>query len=241
MPVQTVKQPTYMRYARVEQVLSQELAFRDKLGPKKEAVLKPDGESQLFAPEIIAITQLIHNSGKDAHKCQKLDIIRAAVDMFKIVQAAPAAVEPPEPPAPPPLPPPPPPPPPPTKKTSPPKAVKPTPTPKPKAKKEAVKADPAPAKADTTEKLETTSDVKNDGKRDEAIKVAKEALTQDTNQTALNPYISMYTLVITATQNCELFDDQPDKDKRLKSLDDLANAFLRLTMSFKGAKEAKKS
>jgi hypothetical protein len=232
-----------MRYARVEQVLSQELAFRDRLSPKSEAVLKPDGESQLFAPEVIAITQLIHKDGKDAHKCQKLDVIRAAVDVFNKPKAAPAPPPEPAPPAPPePTPPA-------AKKPAVVKAEKPTPAPKsapkPKAKAAPAKAPQALDQVKETQKSETTSektpDVKPDAKREEVLKAAKEALTEDTSQTTVNPYISMYSLVITALQNCELFDDQPGKDKRLKTLDELANEFCRLTKSYKGAKETQKA
>jgi type IV secretory pathway VirB10-like protein len=247
MSVQTVKPPTYMRYARVEQVLCQELAFRDKLSQKSEAVLKPDGESQLFAPEVIAVTQLIHSSGKDAHKCQKLDVIRAAVELFRIGQASPVPADPAPAPAPVAASPPPPEP----KKALPQKPAKPVaapkPAPKPKVKMEPVQTAPAPSQAQETQKLETTSektsDVKSDAKREEVLKAAKDVLTQDTSQASVNPFIPTYTLIITALQNCEMFDELPGKDKRIKALEEIANEFLRLANTFKSpnAKESKKA
>ncbi len=83
------KQPSFMRYARVQGVLEQEDAFVAKMGSRTEAVFKPDGEKQLFSPEVILVTQAIHNAGKDAHKVHKTEIVKIACQVFRIGQSDP--------------------------------------------------------------------------------------------------------------------------------------------------------
>jgi hypothetical protein len=67
-----------MRYARVQRSWNRNAAFVAKMGTATEAVFKPTERSNCFRPEVIAVTQAIHNSGKDAHKVHKTEIVRFA-------------------------------------------------------------------------------------------------------------------------------------------------------------------
>jgi hypothetical protein len=219
-----------MRYARVQAVLEGEAAFVAKMGSATEAVFKPTGEKQLFAPEVIAVTQAIHNAGKDAHKVHKTEIIRFAVQVFKIGQ--PAVI-------------------PPVNGAT---VIVPEPTPKPakaaakppvKQKlKPAVVSAPAPApeppKKEEPPKHSTPVESET---REAALNQARETLNPERpgeNAAAFNAYISMYSMTLTLLQLVELYDNQPGKDKRYKTLDDLAKEFNKFT-SIKSAKEAQKA
>lgn len=240
-----------MRYARVQQVLSQELAFKGRLSQKTEAILKPDGTQELFSPEVIKITQAIHDNGKDAHKCQKIDVIKVAVKVFGFDNdeaseppPAPPSPEPPKPevkhngaPAP-------------VKKAAPPKP-KPAPKPvaktppKPKATPTALPpavvtspTPPAPAPAEIAKAPEATPEV--DSKV--AVKAAVDAPTASRvgeNTAAYNVYVSMYSLTLSSIQLCELFDHQPGKKERLKMLEELLEEFNKHIS--KSAKETQKA
>lgn len=65
-------------------MLNGEAAFRPGMAQKTEGVMKPTGERQLFAKPVIQVTDLIHNSGRDANTVSKADIIRAAMEVFHI-------------------------------------------------------------------------------------------------------------------------------------------------------------
>jgi outer membrane biosynthesis protein TonB len=233
-----------MRYARVQAVLEGEAAFVAKMGSATEAVFKPTGEKQLFAPEVIAVTQAIHNAGKDAHKVHKTEIIRFAVQVFKIGQ--PAVIPPvngatvivPEPT------------PPPTAEVNAAPAAAPKPAKaaaKPPVKqklKPAVVSAPAPApeppKKEEPPKHSTPVESET---REAALNQARETLNPERpgeNAAAFNAYISMYSMTLTLLQLVELYDNQPGKDKRYKTLDDLAKEFNKFT-SIKSAKEAQKA
>lgn len=229
-----------MRYARVQAVLDQEPAFVAKMGEKSEAVFKPSGEQQLFSPEAIAVTQAIHSAGKDAHKVHKTEIIRFALKVFKIGQKAAApvtddAAEMPAPPTPPaPVAPP----------ATPVAASKPAKaTSKPPAKQKvarAAKPAPEPPKQEEPAKPSAPAEVDN---KDAALQQARERLNPERpgeNVAAFNAYISMYSMALTLLQLVELYDNQTGKEKRYKTLDDLAKEFNKFT-SIKSAKEAQKA
>jgi outer membrane biosynthesis protein TonB len=235
-----------MRYARVQGVLEQEDAFVAKMGSRTEAVFKPDGEKQLFSPEVIAVTQAIHNAGKDAHKVHKTEIVRIACQVFRIGRSDPpppptngTPVEAPAPviPTPPPAP----------AKAAPAvaKPVKATKKPpeKPKAKQAAPVKTPEPPKTEEpTTKISATVQADN-ATREEALTKAKELLNPERtgeNATAFNAYISIYSMTLMVLQLVELYDNQPGKEKRFKTLDDLAKEFNKFT-SIKSAKEAQKT
>jgi outer membrane biosynthesis protein TonB len=251
-----------MRYARVQGVLEQEDAFVAKMGSRTEAVFKPDGEKQLFSPEVIAVTQAIHNAGKDAHKVHKTEIVRIACQVFQIGRAAPVtngvAIEAPAPviTAPEPV----------KQVVQPetpkapkaaPKAAKavrkPAPKPpiKPKAKAVAAPSAPAapaatkpapePPKAEepVTKPAAATAEVA----REASLEKVKELLNQERpgeNQAAFNAYISMYSMTLTVLQLVEIYDKQAGNEKRFKILDELAKEFNKFT-SIKSAKEAQKT
>lgn len=238
-----------MRYARVQQVLEQEDAFVAKMGSRTEAVFKPDGEKQLFSPEVIAVTQAIHSAGKDAHKVHKTEIVRIACQVFRIGRSDP-------PPAPPatngavvdhPAPTPPPAPKPTPQATPKPnKAIKKQP-PKPKAKQAAPPKPPEPPKAEEpSAKIQTTPPAEKESdkeSRSAVIAQAKELLNQERpgeNQVAFNAYISIYSMMLMTLQLLEMYDTQPGKDKRYKTLDEMAKEVNKFT-SIKSAKEAQKA
>jgi hypothetical protein len=247
MLAQKQNQPTYMRYNRVQHVLSQELAFRDRLTGKTEAVFKPDGTTELFSPEVIKVTQALHDSGKDAHKCHKIDVIRVAVKVFGLggstePETTTGNASAPEPPvdqsrrngvvhpAP-------------QRKP----VVKPKPAPKAaKPKVEAV-APPAPPVQPPpppppapiqTPALEATPKVDKEA----AVKGAVEAMmTARPESTApFNAYISMYSLALSIVQLCDMYDNQPGAKDRMKKLEELIADFHKYTSS-KSAKESQKA
>lgn len=232
-----------MRYNRVELILDQEPAFKARMGPKTEVVLKPDGEKQLFSPEVIAVTQAIHTAGKDAHKVQKTEIIKAAVKVFQIGAAnrattpapaapTPAAPEPPAAPAPP----------------APPTPAPVAPVAASKAVSKAAPKAPARAKAapevvvPAPKKTEPVSEAPAPRAEVESSKDGPPNLDrpQGENTAAYNAYISMYSLSLTTLQLVELYDNQPGKEETLKYLDWLAKRFNKYT-SIKSAKESQKA
>lgn len=245
-----------MRYQRVEAIMVQEAKFVARMRPKSEIVLKPNGESEAFSPDVIAVTEAIHNGGKDAHKVPKIDVIRTALELFRIgskISVPPATNGHVEPSAPPMavavIPP--------VKAVLPPvKAQAPAPViqpPKPKAKVK-VKLEPKPAKprfkvpAAPVVKAEAVHAPKSVAAPEptppaEPVKVVREMPVLERpgdNNNAYNAFISMYSLCLSAHQLCSLFDNQPGKEKRLEILDKLAIEFNKYT-TIKGAKEIAKS
>lgn len=239
----SLKSPSLMRYARVQAILAQEAAFVAKMGNATEAVFKPTGEKQLFSPEVIAVTQAIHSAGKDAHKVHKNEIIRFALKVFKIGQPAASNGTPSEPieapvPAPAPVAAP-------AAPAAAPKPVKATNKTPAKQnlqpKSQAASAPPPePPKKEEPAKASAPAESEN---REAALKQARETLNPERpgeNPAAFNAYISMYSMTLTLLQLVELYDNQPGKDKRFKTLDDLAKEFNKFT-SIKSAKEAQKA
>jgi hypothetical protein len=228
-----------MRYARVQGILEQEAAFVAKMGSRTEAVFKPTGEKQLFSPEVIAVTQAIHNAGKDAHKVHKTEIIKFAIKVFGIGQPAAAvngaSVALPADPAPA------------TAPATPAAASKPAKATskssgKQKEHTQATKPPEPPAKEEPPKSITAAPNAEGEN-RDAALQKAKETLNPERpgeNQAAFNAYISMYSMTLTLLQLVELYDNQPGHEKRFKTLDDLAKEFNKYT-SIKSAKEAQKA
>jgi hypothetical protein len=254
-----------MRYARVQQVLAQELAFRERLSDKTEAILKPNGSPELFSPEVIKITQAIHDSGKDAHKCQKIDVIRVAVKVFGIGESAPDPTPTPEappPPSPPPTPPPSPAPEVQAKKNGAPHAdlkpkaaAKPKPVAKAPSKPKSVPtaaAPPAPVVEPPSTPIQQTATVQvvvetpakaEKPEKEAVVKAAADAFVESRpsdEKDIYSAYISMYSLTLSTIQLCEMFDKLPGSKDRLKKLEELVVEF-KQHASLKSAKEAKKA
>jgi hypothetical protein len=56
-----------------------------------------------------------------------------------------------------------------------------------------------------------------------------DAMSDTTNADAgWNPYVSMYSVILTALQLSELYDNKPGKEVRMMRLDELAKEFNRL-------------
>lgn len=229
-----------MRYARVELILDQEAAFKARMGPKTEVVLKPDGEKQLFSPEVIAVTQAIHDTGKDAHKVQKTEIIRAAVKVFEIgkqpsaINGQPQPQPQPEPTVAPN-----------TAPVAPAAEDRPAqkPAPKPPAKPKAPAEETKPLSKKDEAVPEPAPSAQVDSGRELALQKARETLNNERpgeNPAAYNAYISMYSLALSLLQLIELYDNQPGKEKRLKTMDDLAREVFKHT-TIKSAKESQKA
>lgn len=253
--------PTFMRYQRVEQVLESEPRFKAQMTSKSEAVLKPNGDKQLFSPVVIQVTEAIHQNGQDAHKAQKMDIIRVAMEFFRSGRPAPDGTErtqppaapiqreiaPPVSPAPTPAAA--------TTKSKPRTAAiapiapakRPAPAKQPAPAKNAAKASPAkPVAAKAPEPAangQVVAPAANGAvKRDEVAASPEpprevdgenarptEGRRGQTSDPAYNPYISIFTQLLTALQLAENYDNQPGKDKRLKTLDDLAVEYRKFT------------
>jgi hypothetical protein len=74
--------------------------------------------------------------------------------------------------------------------------------------------------------------------RADAVKEAHKAGLQDGGKVPVeanasdagwNPYVSMYSVTVTALQLAEIYDNQPGKERRMKILDELAREFNRFT------------
>ena len=72
------KRTSFMRYARVLEILKGDNALSKKLSKNTTAVCRPDQTSQDFPVEVIHVTDTIHASGKDAYTLSKIEVIRTA-------------------------------------------------------------------------------------------------------------------------------------------------------------------
>lgn len=102
------KPPTSMRYERVQDILSNDLALKQLLGPKNHPIDSRFGEKIMFSKEAVDVTNAIHAEGKDAHKVSKNEVLGTAMRILKGLRAngetrppAPVAVAPQPPAAPP--------------------------------------------------------------------------------------------------------------------------------------------
>jgi hypothetical protein len=281
----STKPPSVMRYDRVEKILNGEPAFASRMSPRNVAVCKPDGNQKFYSPEVVDVTNIIHDLGKDPHKVQKNEVIRTALKVFKIGQApAPVAapvngthvkpVEPSPAPTPEPVLE--------TKKPEPEKpqkaapravakaAAKPTqPTPvatlelppepvappppapahaqAPDAPAPAAPAPAAPAPVAAAPAPAAPAPVAAapppQQSREEALDEASKLLNPERpgeDKDVSNAYISMYSLALTILQLIELYDRQPGREKRYKTLDEFAKEINRFTHA-KSAKESQKA
>lgn len=254
--------PTFMRYQRVEQVLESEPRFKAQMTSKSEAVLKPNGEKQLFAPVVIQVTEAIHAQGQDAHKAQRMDIIRVAMDFFRPGRTQPERAEttptpatvgtreiaPPVPPTPAKAPAPA------AKRPAPAAATngapvqpkRPSPAKRPVAGGSAKPAEPKPEPAApapaangepkghaappaTAPRNEATARPAAARSVDGEEVRAPEGRRTSTSDPAYNPYISIFSLLLQAAECIDKLDTQPGKDKRLKTLEDLAVEYRKFT------------
>lgn len=74
-----------MRYERVQEILENEPAFRNRLSPKTHPVQTRFGEKVMFSKETVDITEALHSEGKDAHKVPKNDVLKAAARILRVI------------------------------------------------------------------------------------------------------------------------------------------------------------
>lgn len=89
-----------MRYDRVQRVLESDLALRTRIGPRDVEVCKRNGEASKFSRGVVAVTDAIHNDGKDAHTIPPHDVLTYAIRVLEFLNTAKAG-PPPGPPPPP--------------------------------------------------------------------------------------------------------------------------------------------
>ena len=76
-----------MRYERVQEILQNDPFMKTRLGPRTQQVDTRFGEKTLFSKEVFEVTNAIHQEGKDAHKVPKIDVLRVAMRVMKILPA----------------------------------------------------------------------------------------------------------------------------------------------------------
>jgi hypothetical protein len=74
-----------MRYERVRDILRNDPALKNRLGPETEPVDTRFGDKLFFSKEVIEVTNTIHAEGRDAHKVPKNDVLRLALRVMKIL------------------------------------------------------------------------------------------------------------------------------------------------------------
>ncbi len=82
---QQSKLPSSMRYERVQDILENEPAFRNRISSKSHPIDTRFGEKMLFSKETVEITEALHAEGKDAHKVPKTDVLIMAAKVLKII------------------------------------------------------------------------------------------------------------------------------------------------------------
>ena len=83
----TKKQTTFMRYARVNSIIQADLALSRRLSKATIWVGKPNQEGEYFAPEVVGITEAIHNQGKDVNSVSRNEVINFASDVLVLKTA----------------------------------------------------------------------------------------------------------------------------------------------------------
>jgi hypothetical protein len=77
------KLPSFVRVSRVEQILSDEPAFKDKISKKKEVdIPKRDGKIVHFSKEAVAVAQAMQNESIDPATCPKPEILKFATKIL---------------------------------------------------------------------------------------------------------------------------------------------------------------
>jgi hypothetical protein len=75
--------PTYMRYKRVREILEAEPTLARKLGQMTVPVAKlGTSETELFSPEVIAITNEIHARGLDSNALSFIEVRSVAIELL---------------------------------------------------------------------------------------------------------------------------------------------------------------
>lgn len=72
----------FMRYARIEKILTSDKAILDQLSKPTEQVFKPNGASHMFAVEVIQVAELLHDKGVDPQHANRRDILKTAVGVL---------------------------------------------------------------------------------------------------------------------------------------------------------------
>lgn len=70
------KRTSFMRYARVDEILRSDNLLSRKLSKKTVAVCRPDQTHHEFSVEVVYVTDQIHKQGIDAYTMPKIDVIR---------------------------------------------------------------------------------------------------------------------------------------------------------------------
>lgn len=76
-----------MRYARVNSIIQADLALKQRLSKATIWVGKPNQEGEYFAPEVVGITEAIHNQGKDVNSVSRNEVINFASDVLVLKTA----------------------------------------------------------------------------------------------------------------------------------------------------------
>lgn len=90
------KQPSFVRVDRVNTILSDEPAFKDKISKKRDVtLLKRDGSKHLFSAEVVNVAKAMQEANIDAATCAKSEILRHAAAVLGLpneeMPATPAA------------------------------------------------------------------------------------------------------------------------------------------------------
>lgn len=205
------KGPSVMRYDRVQTILEAEPAFRDRLGPKDQEVMKRNGQPQRFAKSVIEVTRRLHVNGIDAHTANKPLVLRLADEVLSSLKSGGSAPKRPTEPKPAAEPKP--------AKVKSIKAAKPATEPeKPVASRKRVKPEPAPSPAAP----ETATVI--------PAQVAPAETASGGNQQVTTTYIflSVLTLLHSAYNLLQTFDREPGAEKRQEKLADQMEEVYRL-------------
>lgn len=77
-----MRTPTFTCYRRVDNCLKHDRAASDYISEPTEEMKSSTGEIVKFPKEVIAITDMIHSTGKDARTLNREQIIRLVIDIF---------------------------------------------------------------------------------------------------------------------------------------------------------------
>lgn len=74
-----------MRYERVQDILENEKAFKNKLSARTVPVETRFNEKVYFSEQTISVTQALHANGRDAHKVPKTEVLMMAAKVFNVI------------------------------------------------------------------------------------------------------------------------------------------------------------
>ncbi|MGA2248604.1 MAG: hypothetical protein ABSH48_26920 [Verrucomicrobiota bacterium] len=84
---QQTKEPTSMRFERVQEILENDLLIKTKLSPRVTPIDTRFGQTMMFSKEVLDVTRMIHAEGRDAHKLPKNEIVRIALRALQLMPA----------------------------------------------------------------------------------------------------------------------------------------------------------